>query len=210
MGASLAESAQESQMSEPRSEPEEVRPSTSDEDRPLNDLLGRVAGGDRRSFEEIYSLMAGRAYGIIVQVLRDHAQAEEVAQEVFIEVWRTAPRFDRTRGSARTWVLNMAHRRAIDRVRSVQASRQREDKFIQPTTDYDNVVENVESRLETEQLRDCLDNLSGVQRESIMLAFFESHPYPVVAEMLSVPLGTIKSRMRDGLSRLRDCLGVLW
>lgn len=197
-------------MSEPRSGPEEVRPKVSGEDPPLNDLLGRVANGDRRSFEEIYSLMAGRTYGIIVQVLRDHAQAEEVAQEVFIEIWRTAPRFDRGKGNARSWMLNMAHRRAIDRVRSVQASRQREDRFIQPTTDYDNVVEHVESRLETEQLRDCLDGLSSAQRESITLAFFECLSYPRVAEILSVPLGTIKSRMRDGLSRLRDCLGVLW
>ena len=103
---------------------DDVRPDEHDENGPdhLDHLLGAVSRGDTGAFESVYDRVAGSVYGVIRRVLRDPAQSEEVAQEVMVEVWRTATRFDRSRGSASTWIHTMAHRRAIDRVRSTQSA----------------------------------------------------------------------------------------
>jgi RNA polymerase sigma-70 factor (ECF subfamily) len=149
-------------------------------------------------------------FGVIRRVLRDPAQSEEVAQEVLVEVWRTASRFDPDKGSASTWVLTMAHRRAIDRVRSAQAATDREERVAlrDHVPAFDQVAEQVESRLEQEQVRRCLSNLTDLQRESVTLAYYGGYTYREVGELLEVPLGTVKTRLRDGLIRLRDCMGV--
>ena len=173
-------------------------------------LLQRVALGDTPAFELLYDQMANTVFGVIRRVLRDPAQSEEVAQEVMVEVWRTATRFDAERGSASTWILTMAHRRAIDRVRSSQASHDREDRVAHRdhVAAYDEVAEEVEIRLEQEQVRRCLGDLTDLQRESVTLAYYGGYTYREVAELLDTPLGTIKTRLRDGLIRLRDCMGV--
>ena len=177
----------------------------------LDDLLHRVARGDTAAFELLYDRIAGSVFGVIRRVLRDPAQSEEVAQEVLVEVWRTAPRFDDERGSASTWIHTMAHRRAIDRVRSAQASHDREERVAlrDHVPAFDEVVDTVETRLEQEQVRRCVQGLTDLQRESVTLAYYGGHTYQQVAELLEVPLGTVKTRMRDGLIRLRDCLGVM-
>jgi RNA polymerase sigma-70 factor, ECF subfamily len=176
----------------------------------LDDLLLRVARGDTPAFEALYDQMANVVFGVIARVLRDPAQSEEVAQEVLVEVWRTATRFDPDRGSASTWILTMAHRRAIDRVRSAQASHDREERVAHRdhVPAFDEVAEQVETRLEHEQVRRCLAGLTELQRESVTLAYYGGHTYREVGELLEVPLGTVKTRLRDGLIRLRDCLGV--
>jgi RNA polymerase sigma-70 factor (ECF subfamily) len=176
----------------------------------IDDLLTMVARGDGPAFEALYDEMANSVFGVIRRVLRDHAQSEEVTQEVLVEVWRNATRFDPERGSATTWILTMAHRRAIDRVRSSQASQDRDQRVAarDHVPDYDQVSEQVEARLEQEQVRRCLDQLTDLQRESITLAYYGGHTYREVAELLDQPLGTVKTRLRDGLIRLRDCLGV--
>jgi len=176
----------------------------------VDDLLGRVARGDGPAFELLYDRIAGSVYGVIRRVLRDPAQSEEVAQEVLVEVWRSATRFDADRGSATTWIHTMAHRRAVDRVRSAQASQDRDQKVARRdhVTPYDEVAEHVEARLEAQQVRSCLTGLTELQRESVTLAYYGGYTYREVAELLDVPLGTVKTRMRDGLIRLRDCLGV--
>lgn len=174
-------------------------------------LVRQVAVGDAAAFDLLYERVAGAVYGVIRRVLRDPAQSEEVAQEVLVEVWRTSTRFDPERGSATTWINTMAHRRAIDRVRAAQAAQDRDERAgrreHQPA--YDEVAERVETRLEHEQVRRCLDDLTGLQRESVVLAYYSGYTYREVAELLDVPLGTVKTRMRDGLIRLRDCLGVV-
>ena len=171
-------------------------------------LLTQVARGDHRAFERLYGELAGPVYGVVRQVLRDPAQSEEVAQEVLLEVWRTASRFDASRGSAATWVMTIAHRRAIDRVRSETAAAEREQKTAHVPVAADEVAETVEASLEAERVRRCLEGLTELQRESITLAYYGGYTYPQVASLLGTALGTIKTRIRDGLIRLRDCLGV--
>jgi RNA polymerase sigma-70 factor, ECF subfamily len=111
-------------------------------------------------------------------------------------------------GGAATWVMTIAHRRAIDRVRSTTAAAGREQKVADVQTPHDEVVEAVEASLDRERVRRCLDGLTEVQRQSITLAYYGGYSYRQVAELLKVTLGAIKTRIRDGLIRMRDCLGV--
>ncbi|HEU4948393.1 MAG TPA: sigma-70 family RNA polymerase sigma factor [Kribbella sp.] len=174
------------------------------------ELMARVARGDSAAFAQLYDLLAPRVYGLIRRVLRNPAQSEEVTQEVMVEVWRNATRYDPDRGSLTSWVLTMAHRRAIDRVRSEQSSTDREQALAaaSSTTEYDEVAEAVTTNLEVEQVRRCLSTLTELQREAVTLAYYRGYSYREVAELLDAKLATIKARMRDGLIRLRDCLGV--
>jgi RNA polymerase sigma-70 factor (ECF subfamily) len=176
----------------------------------LDELVRQMGRGDESAFQHVYDQVSGAVYGMVRRVLRNPAQSEEVTQEVFIEVWRSATRFDGQKGSALTWILMMAHRRAVDRVRSVQASDDREGTVAarEQVRVFDEVAEEVELRLEQQQVRRCLGSLTELQRESVTLAFYGGYTYPEVAKLLGAPLGTVKTRMRDGLIRLRDCLGV--
>lgn len=177
-------------------------------DADLDTLLTHVAKGDQTAFEALYDRLAASVYGLIRKVLRNPSQAEEVTQEVLLEVWRTASRFDRARGSAATWVLTIAHRRAIDRVRAEEAATAREQRSAQVPADIDEVAETVEASMDAERLRRCLAGLTELQRESITLAYYGGYSYAQVAALLDTALGTIKTRIRDGLTRLRACLGV--
>ena len=187
-------------------------PSRTGRENELDSLLARVARGDQSAFEVVYEQLAGPVYGLICKVLRDPAQSEEVAQEVLLEVWRRASRFDRAKGSAQTWVMMIAHRRAVDRVRSASAEAQRDQKnaAASVTIATDEVAETVEANLERERVRRCLATLTETQRESITLAYYGGYTYSQVAGLLDVALGTIKTRIRDGLIRMRDCMGVSW
>ncbi|HEY3260846.1 MAG TPA: ECF RNA polymerase sigma factor SigK [Pseudonocardiaceae bacterium] len=176
----------------------------------LEDLMVLVARGDEAAFERLYDQLAGPIFGLVQRVLRDPAQSEEVAQEVLVELWRTATRYQPDRGSVRTWALTLAHRRAVDRVRSAQAAVQREDRVAEAEVGrpFDEVAEEVTGRLERDQVRRCMGTLTDLQRESVVLAYYGGYTYREVAQLLDVPLGTVKTRLRDGLIRLRDCLGV--
>ncbi|MER7915735.1 MULTISPECIES: sigma-70 family RNA polymerase sigma factor [unclassified Streptomyces] len=190
---------------------EPVHISTNPSGKPdLQRLLHEVALGDHEAFAAVYDIVAGSVLGVARAVLRDQAQSEEVAQDVLVEVWRTAPRFQPERGSAINWILTLAHRRAVDRVRSVEAAAARDTKvaLLEHQPAYDEVTEQVESRLEQEQVRRCLRTLTELQRQSVTLAYYRGLTYREVAEALALPLGTVKTRLRDGLIRLRDCLGV--
>jgi RNA polymerase sigma-70 factor, ECF subfamily len=170
--------------------------------------LGLVARGDAAAFDAVYGQVAASVFGIVRRVIRDPAQSEEVTQDVLLEIWRTASKFDAGRGSAMAWVMMLAHRRAVDRVRSVQKESDRERRTAAADVPFDEVSEAVESRLERERVRRCLSSLTELQRESVTLAYYRGYTYDQVASLLGVPTGTVKTRMRDALIRLRDCLGV--
>jgi RNA polymerase sigma-70 factor (ECF subfamily) len=173
-------------------------------------LLDLISRGDQQAFSELYDRTAPRVLGLVKRVLVDHAQSEEVAQEVFLEIWRTASRFESQRGSAMSWILTMSHRRAVDRVRSSQSGHDRDERIglrdIEP--EYDEVSETVEIRIEHERVKRAMAQLTALQREAISLAYYGGYSHSEIAGILSTPVGTVKTRLRDGMIRLRDELGV--
>lgn len=175
----------------------------------LGDLLVRVARGDEEAFAAVYDALGASVYGLARRVIRDPSRAEEISQEVFIQVWQSAVRFDPKRGSAKSWVLTLAHRRAVDAVRHDQAATNRENKYDWSNgPDFDEVEETVTISLEHEQVRRCMDGLTELQREAVNLAYYQGYTYAEVADSLGANPATIKTRMRDGIVRLRDCMGV--
>nr|WP_241982502.1 sigma-70 family RNA polymerase sigma factor [Cryobacterium sp. HLT2-28] len=175
------------------------------------ELLGRVARGDEAAFGDLYDQMAPRVLGLVKRLLVDHAQSEEVTQEIFLEIWQSAARYEAARGGASTWILTMAHRRAVDRIRSSQAGRDRDTKIgiRDLAVAYDNVSETVETRIEHERVEKAMSRLTELQRQAISLAYYGGLSHSEVAERLQIPLGTVKTRLRDGMIRLRDELGVV-
>lgn len=178
--------------------------------RALATLLRRSATGDETAFAQLYDATSPRLYGLVRRVVRDPAQSEEVAQEVFLEIWRHCARFDAAKGSALAWMLTIAHRRAVDRVRSSEAARGRDESYEAATreVEHDSTAEAVGQRLDAERVRRALDTLTPAQRDALTLSYLSGYTHTEVASMLDLPLGTAKTRIRDGLIRLRDTLGV--
>ncbi len=175
------------------------------------DLLVAAATGDDRAFALLVGRIRPQALRVARGVVRDPAMAEEVAQEVLTEVWLKADRFDPQRGTVVGWVATLARRRGVDRVRSEQAGRNRDDRVARRNQEreFDVVADEVEVRLEHWQVRRAMADLSDRQREAIELAYFGGHTYRDVAQVLGIPEGTAKSRLRDGLVRLRASLDGL-
>ncbi|MEU6247864.1 ECF RNA polymerase sigma factor SigK [Glycomyces sp. NPDC047010] len=171
-------------------------------------LLVRSGRGEDEAFTELYDLVSPRVYGICLRVIRDRAQAEEVAQEVLVEIWRTASRYDDRLGSATSWIATIAHRRAVDRVRSSQADRDRERRAATETPESltDPVADAAAQRIEHRQVRRCLKALTDLQHRAVTLAYYGGYTYRQVAALLDTAVPTVKTRIRDGLGKLRDCL----
>ncbi len=168
----------------------------------LETLLAAVASGDRDAFSMLYDEVADTVYGLARRVVVDPSRAQEIAQEVLVEVWQKADRFDPSRGSAITWIAVMTRRRAIDVVRSSEASRSREERVVVDPDHPDPVSEKVVDLDERHAVRRAMDSLTGLQRQALELAFFQDLTHTQVAEALDTPLGTVKTRIRDGLKRL--------
>jgi RNA polymerase sigma-70 factor (ECF subfamily) len=176
----------------------------------LAELLKRSGRGDEAAFAQLSDATSARAYGLAVRVVRDPSQAEEVTQEAFLEIWRTASRFDAGRGSAVSWVLTLVHRKAVDRVRSAEASTRRDTSYHQGNqpVEHDSTAEAAHASMEARRVRQAMDSLTEVQRQALELAYFKGYTHTEVAKMLDLPVGTAKTRIRDGLIRLRDTMGV--
>jgi RNA polymerase sigma-70 factor, ECF subfamily len=177
-------------------------------DADLGVYLGEVAKGDQAAFEVVCARAAATVFGVARSVVRDPFQAEEVCQEVLLEVWRCASRFRPGRGSAMAWMTTIAHRRAVDRVRAERRLAEREQRATAHAIAYDEVAETVQAQLDRERVRRCLGSLTDLQRESVTLAYYGGYTFREVSGLLGVAEGTVKTRMRDGLIRLRDCLGA--
>ncbi|MHC5797578.1 sigma-70 family RNA polymerase sigma factor [Lacisediminihabitans sp. FW035] len=173
-------------------------------------MLAQIATGDQAAFAALYDEISPRVFGLIRRLLVDHAQSEEVTQEVFLEIWQNASRYEPSKGGASTWILTMAHRRAVDRIRSSQSGRDRDVKIgiRDYVADYDNVADTVEVTIEHERVKEAMSQLTELQRQAVTLAYYGGYSHSEVAAMLSVPIGTVKTRLRDGMIRLRDELGV--
>ncbi len=174
----------------------------------LEELLSEVADGRHEAFAEMYTAVAPAVFELVHGVLGDDARAEEVCQEVLVEVWLGAASFDAGRGPAVTWIMTLAHRRAVCEARAVHRARDRELRAasLQHVTTFDEVSESVQQHLQYAAVRRCLAGLTPRQRESLVLAYYGGWTYPEVAKRLGVALGTVKTRIRDGLLRLRACL----
>jgi RNA polymerase sigma-70 factor (ECF subfamily) len=176
----------------------------------LVDLVARSARGQEDALAALYDATSARIYGVVLRVLRSPDLAAEVTQEVFLEVWRQSARYSAAKGSVLAWLTTMAHRRAVDRVRSVSSAASRDDRYAALTEerDVDSVWDDVERRLDSERVRKGMASLTAIQREALTLAYFGGYTQSQIAALLGLPLGTVKSRIRDGLIGLRDALGV--
>jgi RNA polymerase sigma-70 factor (ECF subfamily) len=176
----------------------------------LGALLTQAARGDDQAFATFYDATSSRAFGLALRVVRNPAQAEEVVQEGYLEVWRTAARFDPDQGSAISWLLTLVHRRAVDRVRSAEAAGRRDESYHHQnhTVPHDSTADEAHASFEARRVRGALRTLTPIQREALELAYFGGYTHTEVATMLDLPIGTAKTRIRDGLIRLRDALGV--
>jgi RNA polymerase sigma-70 factor, ECF subfamily len=174
----------------------------------LAELVALSARGHEEAFAELYDLTAGRIHGVVRRVLRSTDHAAEVTQEVFVEVWRQAARYSPEKGSVLAWMTTVAHRRAVDRVRSVSSEVARDERYAAASADreVDDVWAGVEQRLDAESVRKGMASLTAIQREAITLAYFGGYSQSQVAQLLNLPLGTVKTRIRDGLIGLRHAL----
>ncbi len=167
---------------------------------PSESLLRRLTAGDHHALGEVYDRYAGLVNGLALRILHDRTDAEDVVQEVFVQVWRQADRFDPTRGSPEAWICTIARTRALDRLRR-RASRREEPSEAAP---------GASEPPRTEQalaVRKALDTLNPDQRKALELAYFEGLTQTEIAARLGEPLGTIKTRIRTAMIRLRDVLG---
>lgn len=194
-----------------RSEPDQAAVESSGSVPHLAALLERIAQQDQGAFAEFYAQTCRRVYGLARRVLIDPELSEDTTQEVYLQVWNMADRFNAEAGSPMAWLMTLAHRRAVDRVRSEQSSTDREARYgaAMQVKDHDDVVDTVTQRLEAEAVVQCLETLTDTQKESVRLAYYGGLTYREVAEKLGVAVPTIKSRIRDGLIRLKTCLGVI-
>jgi len=173
--------------------------------------LASVAHGDRDAFSKLYDAVIDMVYGICLRVVRNREIAEEVAHDVMLEVWNSAGRYDPARGSGRAWIATMTRNRAIDRVRSIAAARRRDLAQPPPSAGPpDPVGDGVVDLDSRRRIQGALASLSDIQREALTLAFYGGLTHNQIAEHLGLPLGTVKSRIRDGMKRLAQLVDEEW
>lgn len=174
----------------------------------LTELVMAVGGGDRDAFTELYRLTSHRVFGLALRMSRNRATAEEVTQEVYLQAWSLAARYDERMSSPMGWLMMLAHRRSVDRIRVEHSAAGRDIAYgqLHLGRDHDVVLEAVEQRFDERAVQGCLATLTPIQRETIALAYYGGRTYAEVAEQLGTPVPTVKTRIRDGLKRLAACL----
>ncbi len=189
------------------SAPRTSAPSANEE---LAELLKACSLGEEAAFAKLYDATAARLFGLVLRTVRDRAQAEEVTQDAYLDIWRNSSRFDPDRGSALSWLMTIGHRKAVDRVRSAEAARLRDAAYeaLEQAPPFDQTIEEAHRNLDGQRVRRALDALTETQRGALELAYFGGYTHREVAAMMNLPLGTAKTRIRDGLIRLRDTLGL--
>jgi len=183
---------------------------TSSANAELAQLLKASSLGEEAAFAKLYDATVARLFGLVLRTVRDPAQAEEVTQDAYLDIWRNSARFDPDRGSAMSWLMTIGHRKAVDRVRSAEATRRRDTTYEarEQGPAFDQTVEDAHRNLDAHRVHRAMDTLTQTQRRSLELAYFGGYTHREVAAMLDIPLGTAKTRIRDGLIRLRDTLGL--
>jgi RNA polymerase sigma-70 factor, ECF subfamily len=176
----------------------------------LTELLRACSLGEEAAFAKLYDATAARLFGLILRTVRDRAQAEEVTQDAYLDIWRNSARYDPERGSAMSWMMTIGHRKAVDRVRSAEATRLRDTAYeaADQSVPFDQTVEEAHRNLDAARVHRALATLTETQRSALELAYFGGYTHSEVAVMLNLPLGTAKTRIRDALIRLRDTLGL--
>lgn len=189
-------------------QPSSHRPDADTTVQTLTGLVSQVGHGDEAAFEELYERTSRRVYGLALRVIQNPAMAAEVVQEVYLQVWTAAGTYDPSRGSPQSWLFTLTHRRAVDRVRSEQSSRERGARHTQEASavKVDSVDETVHHTIMTETLRSCLSSLTVRQAEAVTLAYYDGLTYAQVADRLGLKLPTAKSRIHGGLARLRAAM----
>ncbi len=187
--------------------------------RDLSRLLGRAGLGDRVAFATLYERTSAHLYAVVLRINRDRAQAEDVLQEVYVNVWRAAATFDAALSQPLTWLTSIARNRAIDSLRrsqsrpQIQNSRLSDDPATENDSVYDTVADDAPGPLEllsrasdARALEACMEGLATAQRQSVALAFYQGLSHAEVAAQMDQPLGTVKSWVRRALLALKDCL----
>jgi RNA polymerase sigma factor (sigma-70 family) len=169
-------------------------------------LRDRLVAGDEAALCELYDQFASFVFGLAVRVTNDQRAAEDVAQEVFIQVWERPASFDPTRGTMRAWLGTLAHRRAVDWVRREEAVRRRAQREALALPTPPDIEEMATALALAERVRMAVDALPGDQRTAVRLAYFAGKTYREVADELGIPEGTAKSRLRVGLRRVAEAL----
>lgn len=174
----------------------------------LTEALARVANGDETALKAVYDLTSAKLFGICLRILNDRGDAEDALQEVYVSVWRRASRFDAARASPVTWLATIARNRAIDRLRS--SSRRRPAEGVDAALDLADPAPGPDAESEADDQRrrldGCVEELEEKTRVAIRTAFFDGLTYSALAARAEVPLGTMKSWIRRGLAKLRECL----
>jgi RNA polymerase sigma-70 factor (ECF subfamily) len=174
------------------------------------ELMELVRDGDVRAFEVVFDRHGGAAYSLAYRICGSRPRAEDIVQEAFLALWRNSARYDRLRGSVRSWILSVVHNRAIDALRreAVETQKVRDDALAEQVSAPESTEAEAERRDDARRVRQALEQLPSEQRRVIELAYFGGFTHSEIAGLLGLPPGTVKGRMRLGLSKLRFALGA--
>ena len=173
------------------------------------DLMSLLEGGDAQAFATLYDRHSRAAYSLSYRMMGDRQAAEDLTQDAFLKVWRSAGAYRSDRGSVRTWVLSIVHNRGIDQLRSLASRRRTQDRVEQaaPRSQPSEAFAETWRNRQREQIREALETLPAEQVKILELAYFSGYTHVEISNLLDIPLGTVKGRMRLGLKKIRDYFG---